>query len=87
MTCEIAGTSPLVVEGRSGFVALLQEASLPGVVDVGAWIEDTNPNQPLEGDYSLTVNVSLLPEQRKVNSASVTLRFTPVHDEDGDEEE
>lgn len=87
VTCEIVGSSPLVVEGRIGYVALLQESSLPGVVDVGDWIEDTNPNQPLEGDYSLTVNVSLLPEQRRINSPSVTLRFTPVQDEDGNEEE
>ncbi len=67
----------------------VQTCALPisGVVDVGAWIEDTNPNQPLEGDYSLTVNVSLLPEQRKISSPSVTLRFTPVHDENEDEEE
>lgn len=87
VTCEIVGSSPLVVEGRVGYVALLQESSLPGVVDVGDWIEDTNPNQPLEGDYSLTVNVSLLPEQRKISSPSVTLRFTPVQDEDGNEVE
>ncbi len=89
VTCEIVGSSPLGVEGRSGYIALLQESSLPGVVDVGAWIESTNPNQPLEGDHSLTVSVSLLPEQRKVNSPSVTLRFTPIRqgsDEESGEE-
>lgn len=87
VTCEIIGSSPLGVEGRSGYLALLQESSLSGVVDVGAWIESTNPNQPLEGDYSLQVNVSLLPEQRKVSSPSVTLRFTPIRDDEEDVEE
>lgn len=87
VTCEIVGSSPLGVEGRSGYMALLQESSLSGVVDVGAWIEDTNPTQPLEGDYSLTVSVSLLPEQKKVSTPSVTLRFTPVRDESEDGEE
>ena len=85
VTCEIVGSSPLGVEGRSGYIALLQESSLSGVVDVGDWIENTNPNQPLEGDYSLTVSVSLLPEQRKVSSPSVTLRFTPISNESDEE--
>jgi len=87
VTCEIVNSSPLGVEGRSGYIALLQESSLAGVVDVGAWIESTNPEQPLEGDYSLNVNVSLLPEQRKVNTPSVTLRFTSVRDEEEGVEE
>lgn len=87
VTCEIVGLSPLGVEGRGGYLALLQESSLQGVVDVGAWIENTNPNQPLEGNYSLQVNVSLLPEQRKVSSPSVTLHFTPIRDEEEDADE
>lgn len=86
VTCEIVGSSPLVVEGRSGYIALLQESSLSGVVDVGAWIENTNPTQPLEGDHSLTVSVSLLAEQRRVSTPSVTLRFTPIQDESEDAE-
>lgn len=87
VTCEIVDSSPLGVEGRSGYIALLQESSLSGVVDVGAWIDSTNPTQPLEGDYSLTVSVSLLPEQKRVSTPSVTLRFTPVRDESGNGEE
>ena len=82
---EIVASSPLVVEGFSGYTALLQEATLQGIVDVGAWIENTNPIQPLEGDYSLTINVSLLPEQKKVSTPSVTLRFAPLQGENGND--
>ena len=81
----IVASSPLVVEGFSGYTALLQEATLQGIVDVGAWIENTNPIQPLEGDYSLTINVSLLPEQKKVSTPSVTLRFAPLQGENGND--
>lgn len=89
VTCEIVGTNstPLAVRGLAAFVALLQPSTLPGVVDVGAWMEDSNLSQPPEGEYSLPVDVSLLPEQEKISTPVIVLRFTPVQDEDGDAEE
>lgn len=92
VNCEVVGnisSAPLVARGLTGYMALLQPSTLQGVVDVGAWIESSNPPQPLEGDFSLPINVSLLPEQEKVRTPAITLRFTLIRDEEentGEEE-
>lgn len=89
VTCEIvsANSTPLGVKGLAAYVALLQSSTLPGVVDVGAWIESSNPPQPLEGEYSLPVDVSLLAQQEKISTPVIVLRFTPIQDEEGNSEE
>ena len=86
VTCEIvsANSTPLVAKGREAYVALLQSSTLPGVVDVGAWIENSNPPQPLVGEYNLPVDVSLLPEQEKMSTPVIVLRFTSIQDENED---
>lgn len=89
VTCEIVGSTstPLVAKGLAAYVALLQSSTLPGVVDVGAWMEASNLSQPPEGEYSLPVDVSLLPEQEKISTPVIVLRFTPVQDGDGEAQE
>lgn len=84
VVCEIvsANSTPLGVRGLEEYVALLQSSTLPGMVDVGAWIESSNPPQPLEGEYNLPVDVSLLSQQEKTSTPVIVLRFTPVQDED-----
>ncbi len=83
MTCEILGgsSSPLVVRGLSAYVSLLQAATLQGVVDVGAWMEEMDVTQPLEGAYSLPVTVSLLDQQELVSAPAITVSFTAIQDE------
>ena len=89
VTCEIVGASstPLVAKGLPGYMALLQSSTLSGVVDVRAWMEDSNLSEPPEGEYSLPVNVSLLEEQEKISTPAIVLRFTPVQEDEGDTEE
>lgn len=78
ITWEINGstTSPLIVRGLEAYVTLLQPATLQGIVDVGAWMEDTNMTELPEGIYSLPVTVSLLEQQELVSTPAVTLSFT-----------
>lgn len=82
VTYEIvsANSSALGVRGRAAYIALLQSSTLPGVVDVGAWIESSAPPQPLDGEYSLPVDVSLLAQQEKISTPAIVLRFTPIQD-------
>ena len=84
VTYEIVGSNstPLVAKGLAGYMALLQSSTLSGVVDVGAWMEDSNLSEPPEGEYSLPVNVSLLDEQEKISTPVIVLRFTRVQDDD-----
>lgn len=88
MVCEIAGStsSPLVVRGLEAYTALLSSATLQGVVDVGAWMESSNLAEVSEGEHSLPVNVSLLPQQERVSTPAVTLRFTAVQEDEDDAE-
>lgn len=83
MTCEIVGSnsSPLVVKGLSGYLALLQSDTLQGVIDVKAWMENSNLEELAEGEYSLPISVSLLPQQEKTATPAITLRFTAVQEE------
>lgn len=82
--CEIVGSnsSPLVVRGLGAYMSLLQQDTLQGVVDVGAWMESSNLTELAEGEYSLPITVSLLAQQERVSVPAITLRFTPVEDED-----
>ena len=83
LTCEIAGntTSPLVVRGLEAYVTLLQSSTLQGIVDVGAWMEETNMTELSEGVYSLPVTVSLLEQQELVSTPAVTLNFVSAQEE------
>ncbi len=78
ITWEINGstTSPLIVRGLEAYVTLLQPSTLQGIVDVGAWMEETNMTELPEGIYSLPVSVSLLEQQELVSTPAVTLSFT-----------
>ncbi len=89
VTYEIvsANSTPLTAKGLAAYMALLQSSTLPGVVDVGAWIESSNPPQPLEGEYSLPVDVSLLAQQEKISTPVIVLRFTPIQNEEENSEE
>lgn len=82
--CEIVGnnSSPLVVRGLGAYMSLLQQDTLQGVVDVGAWMESSNLTELAEDEYSLPITVSLLAQQERVSIPAITLRFTPVEDED-----
>ncbi len=84
VTYEIVGSNstPLVAKGLAGYMALLQSSTLSGVVDVGAWMEESNLPEPPEGEYSLPVNVSLLDEQEKISTPVIVLRFTRTQDDD-----
>lgn len=89
MECEIVGntSSPLVVRGLEAYMVLLSSNTLQGVVDVGVWMENSNMEELAEGEYSLPVTVSLLPQQERVSTPAITLRFTDVQDEDAEDSE
>ena len=83
MNCEIVGSasSSMVVRGLEAYTALLRSDTLQGVVDVRAWMESSNLEELPEGDYSLPITVSLLPQQEKVSTPAITLRFTTVQED------
>ncbi len=83
MNCEIVGntSSSLVVRGLQAYTALLRSDTLQGVVDVRAWMESSNLEELTEGDYSLPITVSLLPQQERVSTPAITLRFTSVQED------
>ena len=87
MECEIVGntSSPLVVRGLEAYTVLLSADTLQGVVDVGVWMESSNVEELAEGEYSLPVTVSLLPQQERVSTPAITLRFTNAQDEENNE--
>lgn len=87
MTCEMIGgvSSPLVVRGLEAYTALLSAATLQGVVDVGAWMESSNLEELTEGEYSMPVTVSLLSQQERVSTPAITVKVTPVQDEESNE--
>ncbi len=89
MNCEIVGStsSPLVVRGLEAYTALLSSATIQGVVDVGAWMENSNLEELAEGEYSLPVTVSLLPQQERVSTPAITLRFTAESEEGAENNE
>lgn len=84
LSYEIVGTNstPLVVRGLGAYVSLLQQDTLQGVVDVGAWMESSNLAEIPEGEYSLPITVSLLDQQERVTTPAITIRFTPEEEED-----
>lgn len=89
MTCEMIGSTstPLVVRGLEAYTALLSAATLQGVVDVSAWMDNSNLQELSEGEYSLPVTVSLLPQQERVSTPAVTLKFTAEQEEDAESNE
>lgn len=84
LSYEIVGTNstPLVVRGLGAYVSLLQQDTLQGVVDVGAWMESSNLAEIPEGEYSLPITVSLLDQQERVTTPAITIKFTPEEGED-----
>lgn len=82
MTCEIVGSNstPLVVRGLRGYLALLQADTLQGVIDVGAWMESVDLTELEEDEYSLPIEVSLLAQQERVAVPAITLKFTSVQE-------
>ena len=87
MECEIVGntSSPLVVRGLEAYTVLLSADTLQGVVDVGVWMESSNVEELAEGEYSLPVTVSLLPQQERVSTPAIPWRFTNAQDEENNE--
>lgn len=83
LECEIVGSnsSPLIVRGLKAYMSLLQQDTLQGVVDVGAWMESSNLTELEEGEFSLPITVSLLAQQERVSVPAITLRFTLIEED------
>ncbi len=89
MEYQIIGSTstPLIVRGLEAYTMLLSSSTLQGVVDVSAWMENSNLSELPEGEYSLPVTVSLLSGQEKVATPAITLRFTREQEEDAESNE